>query len=549
MKLKSILFKKRLFPFCLYLILFVWISVVGSSQKCQAETPVIKNVIYMIGDGMGMQQLGMLNSYVKYAPHSIYIDKDRISSLEKAMRIGTLGFSSTEAYHVLVTDSAASGTQIASGCQAGSEMIGGDFEGNPVKTILEFARDAGKATGLVSDTHITHATPASFAAHQPYRYWENSIADDLLHSGTDVMLSGGLAYWIPQEANTRESQTYSEISTMISNTFPIKSNRNDSRNLLPEASAAGYQLVFNRSQLNRHNKGKILGLFRSEDLPGGIKENSDLNNPNRTYPTLKEMTAKALEILSQNPNGFFLMVEAGQIDWACHANDAGSLLHEMIRMDRTVDYLLHWLENRQDTLLIITADHSTGGCGFSYSRHNLPVSKNLPGSLFKDLPFKPAYNYGSLDILDKIYNQKRSFEDIIDNFDKLPDDHRTPESLQTLVNIDTDFSLTREEAMAVLAREPNDYRVMTNHNLKGKTYPKVNDFKEFYVYGEKVRQALLGRQLAKYQMVVWASGTHMSTPVPLIAIGPAEMTGQFSGLWHTTQWTQIVMKHFLSQAH
>ena len=188
----------------------------------------------VIGDGMGPQQLGLLLAYAKQAPHSVI--KNRTTAFDRMMREGAvMGFSMTHAANVLITDSAASGTQLASGTAAGSEMIGGDKDGNPTVTILERAEKMGKSTGLISDTMITHATPAAFAAHQPHRSLENAIAVDMLHSGADVMLSGGLNNWIPQEANDSNSEVHNELVRMTKGAVKIISKREDNRNLLPEA--------------------------------------------------------------------------------------------------------------------------------------------------------------------------------------------------------------------------------------------------------------------------------------------------------------------------
>ena len=157
-----------------------------------------KNVIMIIGDGMGPKQVGLLLSYAKQAPNSVI--QSRITAFDRILKNGgTLGLSMTSAANVLVTDSAASASQLATGKLSGSEMLGLDDKGRVAKSILEIAKEQGKSTGLVSDTRLTHATPASFAAHQTHRSLENEIAVDILHNNVDVMFSGGLRHWIPQE--------------------------------------------------------------------------------------------------------------------------------------------------------------------------------------------------------------------------------------------------------------------------------------------------------------------------------------------------------------
>ena len=173
-------------------------------------TPVtsVKNVILMIGDGMGVQQVGLLEDYARRAPNSIYNSANNQTALSKFSKNGLMGLSMTSPHGGLVVDSACSATQLATGMPAGSEMIGLDNNGNIVKTILERAKAAGKATGLVSDTRITHATPASFAAHQPHRSLENDIAAQMIASeSVDVLFSGGARNFLPSDikTNTKDS--------------------------------------------------------------------------------------------------------------------------------------------------------------------------------------------------------------------------------------------------------------------------------------------------------------------------------------------------------
>ena len=167
----------------------------SSAVTAAPETTKVKNLILMIGDGMGPQQVGLLEQYAQSAPLSVYNEKGNKTALSKFADAGQMGLSLTSPYGSngsLVVDSACSATQLATGVAAGSEMIGLDNQGNIVETILERAKAQGKATGLVSDTRITHATPAAFASHQPHRSFEAKIAEQLIESGSvDVMLSGG----------------------------------------------------------------------------------------------------------------------------------------------------------------------------------------------------------------------------------------------------------------------------------------------------------------------------------------------------------------------
>jgi Alkaline phosphatase len=330
------------------------------AENIKPDTAV-KNVILIIGDGMGPQQVGLLLSYARQAPHAVI--RDRQTALDRMMEQGRLGIAMTYSADTLVTDSAASATQLATGLPAGSEMLGLDQDGNRQENLIEKARRLGKATGLVSDTRMTHATPAAFAAHQTHRSQENDIAEDLLAAQPDVMLSGGLSYWIPRQAK--------RPFPYLIGAPQVKSKRTDNKDLLQTARRQGYTLAFNKAQLQQA-RGKTLGLFAGSGMPDGIVETRLRSDAGREVPTLREMAVKALDLLDDHERGFFLMIEAGQIDWASHRNDTGLLLHEMLRFNDMLNAVLDWAANRQDTLIIVTADHETGGFGFSYSAENLP---------------------------------------------------------------------------------------------------------------------------------------------------------------------------------
>jgi alkaline phosphatase len=497
-----------------------------------------KNVILIIGDGMGPQQMGLLFAYARHAPGS-KVPK-RVAAMEQMALDGELGMVRTEPHGAIVVDSAAAATQLATGKYAGSEMIGVDYEGNSATTIVEIARDLGKATGLVSDTRLTHATPASFAAHQRDRSMENEIAVDMLASKTDVLLSGGLRYFVPQDTNNTDSATYASIVQMIGGAYPPYSRRTDNRNLLLEARK-DYQLVFDHKALADVKKGKVLGLFGNSEMLDALSENKALQNENRTEPTLVEMTKKSLELLSQDPEGFFLMVEGGQIDWGGHNNDAGVMLHELLQLDDAVRVILNWARERDDTLVLITADHETGSFGFSYSGRDLPKPRQLSGKAFGDKPFIPNFNYAPHELLDNLAAQKKSFYEIFSEFDALPAEKKSAEKLMAVVNeAVAPYSITLEDATKILTRTPNRNYKEGHPYLGTKTVPQMPDQEDFFVYGENLRFNRLGHILGAQQHVVWGTGTHTNTPVAIISYGPG--SERFAGLMHSTDVGQRMIE-------
>ena len=324
------------------LVVSVLVSSLGFSAL--AERPV-KNVILLIGDGMGFGQLTAAR-IVKGS--KLYMD-----GFTYAGTASTYPNDPTEKW---VTDSAAAGTALATGVKTYNAAISVDVNKQPVKTILEAAQEAGKATGLVSTTRITHATPAVFAAHNVDRDAENEIAADMLNHDVTVLLGGGKRYFLPSDKGGK---------------------RTDGRNLIEEAKSKGYTFVETKPDMNSVKGGKLLGLFTSSHM------SYELDRYTMSEPSLAEMTGKALEILSQDPDGFFMMVEGGRIDHASHGHDAAATIYDTLAFDAAVGVALDFALRNPDTLVVVTADHETGGMSVGgYSEYNFKpeILKKAQGS-------------------------------------------------------------------------------------------------------------------------------------------------------------------------
>lgn len=488
----------------------------------------------MIGDGMGAQQIGLLEMYATLAPESIYKARGRTTGMRKFMQAGQLGLSMTEPADALVVDSACSATQLATGLPSRNGLIGIDSNGNREATVLELAKATGKSTGLVSDTRISHATPAAFASHQTSRKLENAIAEEMLSDGNvDVMLSGGLRHWLPASTEGAKSEPELDIDDQLKlaeSGISLTSRRQDHKNLLADAAQAGYQLAFTAAQLRAAAGPKVLGLFASSAMLDGISSHQ-ISTDDRIQPTLADMSKAALKVLDKNPEGFFLMIEGGQIDWAGHNNDAGSLLHEMVKFDEAIEQVYQWAKDRKDTLVIITGDHETGGFAFSYSRKNIPPGELLQGDAFKGSLYRPPFNYGSADLLDKLYAQSASFP-LIWNEARGSQHIATAGKVMQSLNKHSAFTISLQQALDIVQREANEYYVKGGGYLDAKTTPKIHDFKEFYVYGDEIHYDLMGRALAADQNVVWATGTHTATPVPYVVWGAEQTRNLFTPLTH-----------------
>ncbi len=516
-----------------------------SSPPPPEPEPSVRNVILIIADGMGYPSAGLLRSYARYAPQSIYHDRDGISAMEQAMLDGFNGLLYTEPWNMPVADSAASGTQLATGHWSLPGIIGGDYRGNPVETVLQTAKRHGKSTGLVSDTRITHATPAVFAAHVPVRYMENTIAEQLitLDYRPDVMLSGGLRHFLPESFNDPGSSIHEQLIRRHNIDSRIRSRRNDDRDLLAEAESNGYAVALTRNDLIQTQNERILGLFAASAMPDAITENRMYNDPDRTWPTLSEMTQHALNTLDADPNGFFLMIEPGQIDWAGHNNDAGLLLHEMIRLDRVIDTVRSWAGTRDDTVIIITSDHDTGGFAFAYTvLKETPESVQMEGSLFDDMDFVPNNDYGDYGVLDTLYNQSCGCFEMFGRFRRLKTHEQTPARLADMVAECMGVQITNDEAERILHTRPNPYLLEDDQEDTYRVLyvPNMGHDQAFYTSQTSMLCGLLARLTGIEWNIAWAVGTHTASPVPLVVLGPTHAIEQFSPVMHSTDVGQVM---------
>lgn len=303
---------KKTLPFkILTVLLFVTLSIsifMGASAASTKNAP--KNIIFMIGDGMGPNQVNMAHD-----------------SIGKNLNMETMpykGTSETSNVYGQVTDSAAGGTALACGIKTANSRIGMDSSNQPVPNIREFFADMGKKTGLVSTVSITDATPAAFGAHNVSRANQTQIAAEYIEREIDIIMGGG------------------------ANNFSV--------DLKNTAKDKGYTIINKKSELQSFDgNSKLLALFTGGDFPYFVDRYPD------RLPTLEEMTAKCIEILSKNQEGFFLMVEGGAIDHAGHSNMKEQNIGEVLEFDKAVKVAMDFAKQDGNTLVIVTADHETGG--------------------------------------------------------------------------------------------------------------------------------------------------------------------------------------------
>jgi alkaline phosphatase len=227
------------------------------------------------------------------------------------------------------------------------------------------------------------------------------------------------------------------------------------------------------------------------------------------------------------------------------------MLHQLLKFDESIQAVYDWVKDRDDTLVVITADHETGGFSFSYGRKDLPAAdETIIGDAFveSNRDYKPNFNFATPDLLDKLYAQKKDFYSMWDaaggEMDSYgSEDNIEPEAadLMAVINANTEFTITLADAERILEHEENAYKVDGHKYLDVTHFPKVDAFEEFYVYGEEVHLDLMGRALAKHQNTVWSTGTHTHTPVQVISWGPKEAQQRFNGLMnHVEVGAQLI---------
>jgi alkaline phosphatase len=279
------------------------------TNKLEVNKP--KNIILLIGDGMGVTQI--------YAAMSV---SEKPLSFERFKHIG---FHKTYSASDYVTDSGAGATALSTGSKTNNKHVAVDTTGKALKTILEYAEENSLLTGLVATSKITHATPASFIAHNTDRYNYEAIAYDFLNVDIDIFIGGGKKYF-----NERE----------------------DKLNLIDSLKKNQYEVIDGIENLNTDSGGKFAVFTANEDNPEYANGRGDM---------LPISTEKAIGILNKNDNGFFLMVEGSQIDWACEDNDIDYAISEMIDFDNAIAKALEFAMKDGETLVIVTGDHESGG--------------------------------------------------------------------------------------------------------------------------------------------------------------------------------------------
>jgi alkaline phosphatase len=424
------------------------------------DTAQAKNIILLIGDGMGPSHLGAAWFY------SNRVLGQGLRMVE-VMKAGRSAYLVNDMAGAIVTESAAAATQIACGVKVPARVVGMGPDGKtPCTTLLELAKARGMATGLVTTSGITDATPAAFASHVEHRSDEVSIAVQELQHGVDVLLGGRKQFFLPEMSAGR---------------------RKDGRNLMDEARAAGYTLVGDKNELRRAAGGKLLGLFNMGNMAFEIDRAKTLE------PSLAEMTSKTLELLAKNSKGFFAMIEGGRIDHAAHRNDVATTIRDTLAFDEAVGVAREFQRKNPETLLIVTADHETGGMAL--------IGRS-----------KDSKEFIGID-LQAIQKTECSLEVFVEELGK----SASPKKIRELVKEKLAVDITADEA-----------KMVANHGIR-KLDPQ--DYSDPMLHS-------LAFILRPYLRVEWASQAHTASPLFIFGSGPG--SEELVGLLHNTELFRIM---------
>jgi len=313
----------RLISFIVFLFALVSCTVSQTTTTQATKTP--PNIIFLVGDGMGLSQVSSAYYFGEGEPNF--------------SRFKTIGLSKTSSGSHKITDSGAGANAFSTGKKTYNGSIGVDMDTLPLKTITEELSEKGWSVGLISTSSITHATPAAFYAHVSNRRDEEKIATYLLNSSVDIFIGGGKKFFF---------------------------ERKDSTNYFPLLQQNGFVMDTTSLSSPISDYSKRYGYLLAHDGMPPAPERGNF---------LLDATKKAIEYLSNKKQPFFLMIEGSQIDWAGHNNEAEYLIQEVLDFDKVIGYVLDYAQKQGNTLVVVTADHETGGFTLSGEHKIGPYNK------------------------------------------------------------------------------------------------------------------------------------------------------------------------------
>jgi alkaline phosphatase len=443
----------------------------GTAAKSTSTAPAAaapKNIIILYADGTAATQFEV----ARYA--SRHLRNEPFAVTDVVLKTGALGLLTTNPHEAFATDSATTATTMSTGVKTTIGAIGVGPDGQSVRTVMEAAKARGKRIGLVTTASVHDASPAAFSVHAKNRGDVQEIVDQYFTLEPDVLMGGGAKHFRPESA---------------------KGTRKDGRDMVAAFRAKGYQVASTPAELQAATGPRVLGLFDDEDL------DFEVDRDPKTQPSMAEMAAAAIRILSQgSPNGFVLFLENENPDTASHRSDINSLIRDLWVFDRAVQHALEFQRRApNDTLIIVTGDHETGGLSVTYAQ--------------KDMSTTSSRNrfYAAAAHLDLIKGITISHEKAAARLGRTP----TPEALDALLREHfPGFKLDPDLREAILKQQ------MIERNF---TYPT---------------QSALGRMVSRQTGFYWGTSGHTTEPVVVGAMGPG--ADEFRGYMDNSDFGKIM---------
>jgi len=468
--------KFRKLAFAVVTVAFVFSLAFAADMPRAFAADKAKYVFLMIGDGMALPQRNAAEIFLAASQ-----GKDLKPGIVKLnmSKMPAQGMCTTYSSNSLITDSAAAGTALASGSKTKSGVVGMDAKGEKAfPTIAEMAKAAGMKVGIISTVDIDHATPACFYAHQPTRSNYYEIALELANSGFDYFAGGDVK--------------------------KPTGNKKDQPSAIDAIEKAGYKRVTDRETFLslKQGAGKVMAVNPVLD---GSKAMPYYMDRTEKEITIAEFTEKGIELLD-NPRGFFMMVEGGKIDWACHANDAVASIHNTIAFDEAVGVAMNFYnEHPGETLVVVTGDHETGGLtiGFAGTQYDT--------------------------FFDKLSGQKISYE----AFDRILAEYRNsvdPKSTKL-----EDLMPRIQEYFGLGELKEYEFKQLQDsfaQSMLGKQERAADDETYLLYGGYEPLTISITHILNQKAGLAWTSYAHTGVPVPVCAIGVAADT--FNGYYDNT---------------
>lgn len=426
----------------------------GSPRAAQRQPNSMvapKYIFFFLADGAGTVHMEITRQYNRAVYDEGLVIPDKI------MKEGNLGLVTTDAADSLSTDSAAAATALASGCKAKLGVLGMCADGSVPKTAMEIAKENGMRVGLVTNAAVYDASPAAFISHVPNRRNFSAILNRYLELEPDVLLGGGKEQFLPKSQPG--------------------SRRNDEIDLIAAFVKKGYLYVSTKQELERAQRGKVLGLFSSGFMSLEIDRNK------QSEPSVYDMTQAVIRLLQAgNSHGFFVFVESENVDTASHQTDIASMIRDYREFDQAVGLAYEFYKKYpRETLILVTSDHETGGLGFTLA--------------LKDLSSTGGSNQvaGTIDDLKKLDAIPISLQKASTILGPRP----TGEAIDKLMKeYFKGFTLAPDYKEAIIKRQPISRTIFVD--------PTIN---------------ALGMMIANNTQAYWLTTAHTNQPVFVAALG------------------------------